>query len=147
MTDTTQLVVKTHVRATPATVFDAWTDPDEIVHWWGPEGVRCTHAEVDLRVGGRFRIANLGPDGSTTWIAGIYEQIERPRLLRHTWFVESSELPRAERVTVEFSATSTGTEITVTHEDIATKQRRDGHEQGWLGCLGGLVERLEPPPA
>ncbi len=72
MTDTQPaLVVRQHVRANPDRVFDTWTDPEHLVNWWGPAGVECIHAEVNLQVGGMFRLANLAPDGSTTWIAGV----------------------------------------------------------------------------
>jgi uncharacterized protein YndB with AHSA1/START domain len=36
-------------------VFRAFTDPDELVHWWGPMNVRTSMAEIDLRVGGDCR--------------------------------------------------------------------------------------------
>lgn len=141
------LVVRRHVQAQPHAVFDAWTDPDHLVRWWGPKNVECTHAEVDLRIGGRFRLANQTPDGTTVWITGTYEKIEPPSLLRHTWLIESDETPDPELVTIEFLATETGTEIVITHAAIATKQSWDGHQEGWFGCLDGLVELLSEHPA
>ena len=57
-TATVTLVVRKWIRATPERSFDAWTTPLALRKWWGPEGVECTEAEVDLRVGGHYRIAN-----------------------------------------------------------------------------------------
>jgi hypothetical protein len=55
---TLALVVRRVIRATPERLFEAWTEPTQILGWWGPEGATCEGAEVDLRVGGRY--------GSTT---------------------------------------------------------------------------------
>jgi uncharacterized protein YndB with AHSA1/START domain len=52
---------------------------------WGPEGVSCIAAEVDLRVGGRYRIANKFPDGRVFWIVGELQIIEPPHRLTYTW--------------------------------------------------------------
>jgi uncharacterized protein YndB with AHSA1/START domain len=134
---TLTLIVRRVVAATPERLFDAWTSPAELPHWWGPESVTCTAAEVDLQVGGRYRIANRLPDGTTLWISGEFECIERPRKLVYTWRVGAGSQP-LERVTVTFEARSAGTEVVVLHERIADAVTRDRHEQGWLGCLDGL---------
>ena len=49
--------------AAPARVFSAWTDPEKITRWFGPEKVKVVNAESDPRVGGRYRIVARGPDG------------------------------------------------------------------------------------
>lgn len=147
MTPQSDLTVRRHVLAHPDTVFDSWTDPEHLVRWWGPKDVLCTHAEVDLQVGGTFRLANQSPDGNTVWIAGMYEEIDRPRLLRHTWFMEGDEQTKPERVTIEFLPTESGTEIVITHAAIPTEPMRRGHREGWIGCLDGLVELLSGHPA
>ncbi len=45
---------------------------------WGPPEVSCAGADVDLRVGGGYRIANRLPNGDTVWIAGQFEHIDPP---------------------------------------------------------------------
>lgn len=126
------------VPASPERVFDAWTNPDKLQKWWGPVGVRCRSAEIDLREGGRYRIANELPDGAILWIAGEYEKIERPHLLIYTWTVET-ESPTKERVTVLFEQHAQGTNLTVKHERIQSSELRDRHREGWHGCIDGLV--------
>ncbi|HEY7964859.1 MAG TPA: SRPBCC domain-containing protein [Steroidobacteraceae bacterium] len=136
------LVVRHVVRAPPQRVFDAWTRPEELRRWWGPNGLVCTEAHVDLRVGGRYRIANLFPDGKVVWICGEYEVIEPPARLVYSWRIE----PRGgadERVSVNFEACAEGTLVVVTHERIADQVVRDRHEQGWRGCLDGLARVLD----
>jgi uncharacterized protein YndB with AHSA1/START domain len=135
------LIVRRTIRATPERLFDAWTRPDQLQGWWGPAGVRCTAAEVDLRVGGTYRIANQFADGRVLWISGEFEVIERPRRLVYTWRLEAQAA--AERVEIVFATADGGTEVTVTHERVADTAARDRHAQGWAGCLDGLTRYAE----
>ena len=48
----------------PQRVFDAFADPGQLVHWWGPEGFSSTVHEFDLRPGGAFRLTLHGPGGT-----------------------------------------------------------------------------------
>ena len=107
------LVVRHTIRATPERLFDAWTRPEQLVEWWGPEGVTCIGPSVDVRVGGAYRIGNRMPDGSEIWIAGVFEAVERPHLLTYTWRIEGME-GEPERVTVRFEPHGTDTEVIVT---------------------------------
>jgi uncharacterized protein YndB with AHSA1/START domain len=138
---TAVLIVRKSIRASPERVFDAWTQPEHLKLWWGPKSVECIDAEVDLRVGGRYRIANQFPDGKILWISGEFETIERPHRLVYTWRVGSEAA--AERVTITFEERAKETEVIVMHERIPTPAMRDMHEQGWVGCLDGLVDYLE----
>ncbi len=44
-------------------VWEAWTEPDQVVKWWGPRGFTITHHSKDLRVGGHWKYTMHGPDG------------------------------------------------------------------------------------
>jgi uncharacterized protein YndB with AHSA1/START domain len=105
--------------------------------------VSCIGAEVELRVGGRYRIGNRFPDGKVLWIAGRFEAINAPRKLVYTWSIEGTGR-EAERVTVEFLPQGDVTQVRVTHERIADEAARDMHRLGWEGCLRGLKEHLAP---
>jgi uncharacterized protein YndB with AHSA1/START domain len=137
------LVVRRRINATPEKLFAAWTQPEQLMRWWGPQGVACTAAEIDLRVGGTYRIANQFPDGTVIWIAGVFEVIEPPRRLTYTWRLESQS-GLVERVTVCFEGLGASTEVVITHERIANETARTSHEQGWDGCLDKLVKYAEP---
>jgi len=139
---TAVLIVRRSIRASPERIFDAWTQPKHLKQWWGPKSVECIDAEVDLRVGGGYRIANQFPDGKILWISGEFEVIERPHTLVYTWRV-GADAVAAERVTVTFEAHGEATEVIVAHERIPTEAMRDMHEQGWVGCLDGLVDYFE----
>jgi uncharacterized protein YndB with AHSA1/START domain len=136
------LVVRKTIRAKAERLFAAWTIPAQLKLWWGPQGVKCIDAEVDLRPGGRYRIANQLPDGKILWITGEFEVIEAPRKLVYTWRVEP-ETESSERVAVQFDASGDCTEVIVTHEHISSEELRKMHEQGWFGCLESLAEFVE----
>jgi uncharacterized protein YndB with AHSA1/START domain len=139
---TQSLCVRRVVPATPQRVFDAWTDPDQLLRWWGPSQVTCTRAEVDARPGGAYRLDNQLPDGSVLVIRGEFLCCDPPRRLEYTWHVSPGAQERAERVTVEFNPHPAGTEVVVHHERIVDDHVARTHEQGWLGCFDGLVALL-----
>jgi len=132
-----RLVIRKTIPASSERLFQAWTEPEQLKQWRGPESVTCIEAEVDLRVGGRYRIGNRFPDGSVLWISGKFEAIDAPHKLVYTWRIGSDS--REELVSVSFRAATDGeTEVTVVHERIPDTRIRDGHEQGWPGCLSKL---------
>lgn len=140
--ENTTLVISKIIPASAERLFAAWTEPEQLQQWWGPESVTCIEAEVDLRIGGRYRIGNQFPDGKVVWISGTFRVIDRPRKLVYTWQI-SADAPE-ELVTVTFRTTNPGEcEVTVTHEHIPNRAIRDRHEQGWIGCLAKLASYLE----
>jgi uncharacterized protein YndB with AHSA1/START domain len=126
------------IAASAEFLFDAWTQPARMKEWWGPGDVKCVAVEINLIVGGRYRIANQFPDGRILWITGEFESIERPHRLVYTWSVEPVT-GTFERVTVQFEPRERFTEVIVTHERIPDAATRDQHQAGWHGCLDGLV--------
>jgi uncharacterized protein YndB with AHSA1/START domain len=131
------LVVRRTVRASAERVFEAWTRPELLLAWWGPRPVTCSAAEVDLRVGGRYRIVNALPDGKSLAIEGEFRVVDAPRRLVYTWRI-GEEGDATSLVTVRFEARGAATEVVVVHEEIAAEPVRESHEKGWVGCLEGL---------
>ena len=132
------LVITKIIPASPERLFAAWTEPEQLKKWWGPESVTCIEAEVDLRVGGRYRIGNQFADGSVVWISGRFLMIDAPRKLVYSWQVGTNSYE--ELVTVSFNPAGDGnTEVTVMHERIPDKTARDSHQQGWFGCFSKLA--------
>jgi uncharacterized protein YndB with AHSA1/START domain len=142
----TSLIARRLIQAPAARLFEAWTTPAELVRWWGPQGVECTSASIDLRVGGAYRIEHRFPDGRLLWIAGQFEVVDRPRLLVYSWRVEPGG-GGLERVSVAFEPHGTGTEVIVTHEQVPDEDTRRSHDRGWRDCLAGLDVYVAVPPA
>jgi uncharacterized protein YndB with AHSA1/START domain len=136
------------IRADPETLFAAWTDPKVLMHWWRQEGEGWAFAgaTIDLRVGGRYRLAMTGPEGKTHAAVGVYRAVERPVRLVFTWDWEDPARRVGDTlVTVEFArAGAERTEVVVTHERFADRARAGRHEQGWtelLRLLEGFIRR------
>jgi uncharacterized protein YndB with AHSA1/START domain len=138
---TITLVVRQTIQATAEQLFEAWTQPGHLKRWWGPRPVTCVDAEIDLRVGGLYRIANQFPDGRILWIFGEFEVVDPPHKLVYTWRVDLQSKV-SERVSVQFEPHGDGTEVIVVHEKIPSLATRDRHQQGWDECLDGLANYL-----
>lgn len=136
------LLLKLHqvIETDINTAFELWTNPNHLKKWWGPPDVKCVHAEVDLHVGGSYRLDNQLPDNTIVTISGQYLSIEPPRLLRFSWRVNDS-LTR-ETVTVQFLEKEQHTEVIVVHDKIPDATTRDSHERGWKGCFEKLQQLL-----
>jgi uncharacterized protein YndB with AHSA1/START domain len=137
-TEFRELTVRRHIKAPPESVFRLWTEADLIKKWWGHSGVTCPTVDVDLSVGGNYRIANLFPNGATVWIHGEFEVIDPPNRLSYTWGLGLETVPK-ERVTVTFLPVNGGTDVAVHHENVPGATERDSHEHGWIGCLERLA--------
>lgn len=141
MTASHRLSVTRRIAASPARLFAAWTDPAQLRAWWGPADVRCTHAEVDARVGGRYRLENVLDDASVIVITGEFLLVDPPNELVYTWEVQPGPA-NLEQVTVRFLARGAETEVSILHERIESEEIRDRHTAGWLGCLDGLATHV-----
>ena len=132
------------IQGDAETLFNAWTDPQELMHWWRQEGDGWSFAgaSIDLRVGGRYRLRMKGPDGQTHTAVGIYREVERPVRLVFTWDWEDPTARLGDTlVTVEFkNAGDRGTEVILTHERFAAAERMGRHQEGWIHLLN-LLER------
>jgi uncharacterized protein YndB with AHSA1/START domain len=135
------LVVRRTIRATAARLFAAWTEPNQLVAWWGPRPVTCAGAEVDLRAGGTYRILNVMPDGAILAIEGEFRAVEPPHKLVYTWHMGGAHEERS-LVTVRFEARDSATEVIVVHEQIPNEAARESHGAGWLGCLDSLARAM-----
>src|SRR5439155_310220 len=76
-------------------------------------------AQVDLRVGGRYRIVMRGPDGAEHRVGGVYRTIERPSKLVYAWKWEESRMADSV-VTVELHDRCKTTDVVLRHEGLAS---------------------------
>jgi uncharacterized protein YndB with AHSA1/START domain len=127
----------------PEKVWRAWTDREAIKRWWGPGNEPVSLAELDVRVGGRFRIVFGGPEGKAHECAGVYREVVPNRKLVFTWAWPNSTPERESLVTITLRAAGKGTELTFRHEQFFDETARDSHERGWSGALDKLERFLQ----
>ena len=133
------LKMSRRIAAPRDVVFKAWTDPAEITRWWSPLGCTTPTAEVDLRVGGSYRISMKLPDGEVLYVSGVYREVKPPDKLVFTWAWDEDGGPGHESlITVEFVERGKATEVLFSHDRLADIESRDKHEHGWTGCFDKL---------
>ncbi len=135
------LTLTRRLRATPAKVFAAWTDPEKIVRWFGPEQtiVDSVSADMDVRVGGHFRISFRTDDGEYHEVGGRYLEVVPDQRLVFSWAWHSTP-ERQSQVTVALRDEGDVTLLTLTHDKFFDEAARDGQRRGWTGTLDKLEQ-------
>jgi uncharacterized protein YndB with AHSA1/START domain len=138
----THLVIhlRRRFRAPPEKVFRAWTQPEALKAWWCPSGWSATAIEVDLRVGGEYRIGmRRAGRGAEIAVFGHFLEVRPPKRLRYTWRWEGAfERMPDTSVTVEFVRSGRGTELTLYHENFDDAGIRQQHWIGWIAACNRL---------
>lgn len=132
------LTVRRVVPAPRERVFAAWTTPEALKRWSAPGDRTNPTVEVDLRVGGRYRIDMAAPNGATHRVVGTYVEIDPPRRLVYTWFWETNPTLGEMLITVEFLPHGEHTEVVLVHSKLPSAEAVVNHERGWVGCLDRL---------
>ncbi|MEO8163977.1 MAG: SRPBCC domain-containing protein [Betaproteobacteria bacterium] len=135
------LTLARHYRVSPEKVWHAWTNPEALKRWFGPDEGKVTVAEVDVRVGGRFHIVFFTLDGEQHDVGGEYKTVELNRKLVFSWAWKSTP-ERESLVTLTFQPSGGGTDFTMLHEQFFDVTARDNHEFGWTGSLVKLERVL-----
>lgn len=136
----TTLILKRTIAASRVRVFEAWTDPEVLKQWFlASDAYVSPFADVDLRIGGKYRMVMKHVAKGTEHVAtGIYKEIQPPSRLVFTWSWEGEQLNGETIVTIELRDLGASTEVMLKHEYFRTKEIRDQHEMGWIGCLEKL---------
>jgi len=125
-------------------VFLAWTDARQLAAWFLPgPGFSARVAELDLRIGGRYRLQITHPGGEIHEVTGIYREISAPQRLAFTWRWTHDPENQEMMVTLDFRDLGPSTEMTLTHALLPSQQERDKHSHGWNGCLNQLATFLQ----
>ena len=122
------VIVRRTIPVARERVFDAWLDPLSVASWMCPGPVASATAEIDPRVGGKFRIVMRHPNGAADH-TGEYLSINRPTKLEFTWRSAATN-GEPSIVTVEFFERTGGTEVVLTHRLLPPRQL-DPHRRGW----------------
>ncbi len=125
-------------------VFKAWTEPEQLMRWWGPNGVTTPSCKMDVRPGGAWRICLRSPNGIDVWQQGVYREIVEPERLVFTYaFEDATGKPGHQTiVTVTFAAEGGKTRLTVHQAVFESVTVRDDHVQGWAEAIDHLADYL-----
>ncbi|MFP5250249.1 MAG: SRPBCC domain-containing protein [Acidobacteriota bacterium] len=137
------------IRASRQRVFAAWTRPEELRRWFGPGGIHVAEADLDLRVGGAYRIVMQGsmenkPEEAERRmpVVGEYSVIVPDETISFTWRPEWENQAES-LVTVRLRDVEGGTEVHLTHERIISESSCSGYDRGWKSCMDKLANRFD----
>ena len=126
-------------------VFDAWANRDHFAQWMCPPGVTITLLEIDVRVGGAWRIEGRNESGKVFSSSGKYVEVKRPERLVFTWAHHADgnyANPRGHEtiVRIELRALGDKTELTLIHGPFIDGYTQ--HKAGWEGSFDKLTTFL-----
>ena len=124
-------------------------EPEQWAKWWGPQGFTVPSLELDLRVGGGYRIAMQPPDNDLFFLSGEFRDVDPPARSVYTFRWEPPD-PDDQETVVVFSLQDRGasTLLVVDQGVFVTEARRALHVQGWtesIDRLHELITREEHP--
>ena len=136
------------VDAPRALVFQAWTRPEHLARWWGPQGFVTIELSADIRGGGAYRHRMRSPSGSLHTRCGIYRAIVAPERLVFTyaWEDPHGALSPETVVTVTFTELGARTRIDLHQEVFESTTACDSHREGWTSCLQRFADFVAPLP-
>ena len=124
-------------------VFGMFAEPELLAQWWGPDEFTSTPVELDLRVGGRYRIEMQPPEGESFVLAGEFRIVDPPTRLVYTFRWEPPDVDDRETVVVlSFRNRGGSTVLTVDQQQFANEARLVLHEQGWSDSVKHLQALL-----
>lgn len=161
------LVIERVFNAPRQMVWDAWTKPELMKKWWGPEQFSAPDVNIDFREGGKYHASMEGPmpDGSIVkvWSAGTYVKIVPLKKIVVTDYFSNEagdkikpkdagmdeNFPEETEVTITFEDTGEGkTKFTLIYpkpdsEAAVKAMMASGMKEGWNSSLDKLAKMVE----
>ena len=137
------LEIKRVLPAAPSVVFTAFSDPNELAKWWGPQGFTIPRLKFDPRVGGPYRIEMQPPEGDAFLLIGEFRDVDPPRHLVYTFIWEDPDPDDIEnQVGLSFHDLGGSTEVDLVQAPFNTEARRTLHRDGWTDSFDKLEQLL-----
>ncbi len=144
-----EIVITRTFDASRESVWQAWTEPDQIEQWWGPRGFTTRVDEMDFEVGGSFKYTILDAEENEYPSVGVYQEIVKPeRIVATDEFGDSDQneraapegLPTGMITTTAFDEENGKTTVTISimHQSVADRKK---HEE--MGVIDGFNEQLD----
>ena len=152
-----ELVITRIFDAPRELVFKAWTEPEHLMRWVGPQHFTLPVCKVDLRVGGKYLYCMRSPDGQDYYSTGVYLKIDPPNeivctdsfadekgnVVPASHYGMEGEFPLELRVTVTFEDYDGKTKMTLKHVGFPAGEMGKMAEAGWNESFDKLAASLE----
>ena len=141
-------IVITRLLAAPRKlVWKAWTDPQHIAQWWGPNGFTTTVHSMDVKPGGQWRYVMHGPDGTEYPTKVVYHEVVEPERLVYDLSGEGEGDKTKFRATVTFVEHNGKTHVTMANRFPSVAARDDvlkfGAVEGGAQTIAKLAAHLQ----
>ena len=127
-------------------LFKAWTNKKDFMSWYGPEGFKVIHCEMNVKVGGHWRACIKSERGDEYWMQGTYIEIVDPSRLVFTYGDGSRNANVDETlVTISFVTIGNKTQMHFQQTNFPNDASRISHHGGWSSaftCLREFAEKL-----
>ncbi len=143
-----EIVVSRIINAPRERVWEAWTNQDQIITWWGPNGFTTSSQEISIKPGGVWRFIMHGPDGTDYPNKIVFGSVEHPSYIEFTHSDDGAGNQDAFQSTVTFEEHEGNTKVTL-RSVFQSQEERDRvvkeHNaiEGGQQTLGRLASYLE----
>lgn len=135
------LTLKRTFNAPIKVVWEAWTQPEHIIQWWAPKGMKITVIEHNFKVGGKWKYVMPMPDGSEFISDGEYLDILKFKKIITTANFKPMTEGVEMHVLFEENGDTTNFTFSIIYatEEYCKQQEKMGFYNGW----GSAFDRLE----
>jgi uncharacterized protein YndB with AHSA1/START domain len=151
-----EVLITREYNAPRELVFEVWTDPKHLEHWYAPEGAAIKISKFDFRPGGEFLHCIYNEVVKDCWCVGTFLEIVKPEKIVYELNIADKdgnpvdavevgmdpEWPPRTTVTVFFEAIGNKTRITLHHAVSLPLAKKTGAYPSWLSMLNKLEMRL-----
>jgi uncharacterized protein YndB with AHSA1/START domain len=152
-----ELTITRVFDAPRALVWKAWTDPQQLMRWWGPKDYTSPFCKIDLRVGGRYLFCMRSPEGQDYWSTGVFRELvpmerivltdsfadEQGNVVPASYYGMGEDFPQELQVTVTFEDEGDKTRMTLRHAGMPEGEMREQTGAGWNESFDKLAESLK----
>jgi uncharacterized protein YndB with AHSA1/START domain len=126
-------------------VYRAFLDPAAMAKWLPPHGFTCTVHEMDVRVGGGYKMSFTNfTTGNGHSFGGKYVELKQNERIRYTDKFDDPHLPGEIKVTISFRPVSCGTNLEIIQEGLPEVIPVEQCYLGWQQSLNQLAQLVEP---
>ncbi len=141
----TDIRIERKFSVTPERLFQALTQAEETLSWFGPEGMRITEGQTDFTKTGPWFMVLVSSKGQRFKVSGQITHVTPPRSIGYTWGWHDDDDVRGQEsfVTLTVERAAKGAKLIIDHRGLGDNEIGASHTQGWNSSLASLSTYLE----
>ena len=156
MEQNNELVIERIFGAPVETVWKYWSEPEYLMHWWGPKDFTCPTYEADFRVGGKYLYDMRSNEGKDYWGTGVYKEIvpfekivctdnfadKDGNVVPASYYEMTGDWPNELLVTLTFEEHAGTTKMILRHQGIPAGEMREQAGSGWNESFDKMADDI-----